>query len=46
MEEIRDNLEARIAEAQREGWLAQIDMRSRTGTAVDLGVPTIRTKQR
>jgi len=54
--EIRDNLIARIAEAEREGWLgeaeglqitlagaedklAQVDKRTRIGTAVDLGTP-------
>ena len=61
--EIRDNLIARIAEAEREGWLgeveglqitlagaddklSQIDRRSRNGTAVDLGLPAIRTEER
>ena len=61
--EIRDNLIARIAEAEREGWLGeveglqvslagaedkltQIDRRSRADSAVNLGLPTIRTEER
>jgi hypothetical protein len=56
--DIRDNLTARIAEANREGWrgeaeglkislagaedkLAQIDRRTRTPTAVGLGMPAL-----
>ena len=55
--EIRDNLIARIAEAEREGWrgeaeglkislagardkLAQIDRRTSSGTAVNIGIPS------
>ncbi len=62
LEEIRDNLLARIAEAHREGWLgevdglqvslagaedklAQLDRHPHNGTAVDLGMPTIRSEE-
>lgn len=56
--EIRDNLEARIAEAEREGWLGEVEglrvslagaedklaqIDRRTGTTVNLGIPTIGT---
>ncbi|MFG2306436.1 hypothetical protein [Actinacidiphila glaucinigra] len=61
--EIRDNLRARTAEAEREDWigeveglrvslagaedmLAHINRRPRNGTAVDLGLSTLRNHQR